>query len=105
MYTDTLREDVKEVNHHGKPRKVDGDDEKDDDLAPVGNIVTVAPADLKHRREDKEVAARKQFYEEIARAQLNKEKIRRCKQFGRRDIPAVVTVFVITYWAFGLSKM
>ena len=55
MYTDTLREEVKEVNHHGKPRKVEADD---DGMAPVEDVVKVSPADLKHRREDNEVAAR-----------------------------------------------
>ena len=105
MYTDTLREDVKEVNHHGKMRKVEGDDDGDDDMAPVENIIKVSPADLKHRREDKEVEARKQYYQQIARAQKNKEKLRRCKKFGRRDIPTFIIIFVTVYWVFGLSNM
>merc|ERR1719320_4754 len=32
VYMDSLREEDRGINHHGKPRKVDGDDEKDDDL-------------------------------------------------------------------------
>ena len=102
MYTDTLREEVKEVNHHGKPRKVEADD---DGMAPVEDVVKVSPADLKHRREDKEVAARREYYQQIAKAQKNKDKLRRCKKFGRRDIPTFIITFVTIYWVFGLSNM
>ena len=105
VYTDTLREEVKEVNHHGKPRKVEADDDGDSGMAPVEDVVKVSPLDLRHRREDKEVEARRQYYQQIEKAQKNKDKLRRCKKFGRRDIPTFIITFVIIYWVFGLSNM
>ena len=102
---DTLRDDDREINHHGKPRNV-GEENKDaSEMAPVENIVKVSPADLKHRREDLELEARKKFYKQIGLVQKNKDKLRRCKRIGRVEIPTFIIIFVTVYWMFGLSNM
>ena len=105
VYTDTLREDPKEINHHGKPRDVEEETKDDSKMAPIENVIKVSPADLKHRREDKEVEARRQYYKEIAKIKKNKEKLLRCKRIGRVYIPIFITLFVTSYWVYGLSNM
>ena len=101
---DTLREDDREINHHGKPRNV-GEENEDSGMPPVENTVKVAPADLRHRREDREVEARKNFYKQIKQAQKNKDRLNRCKRIGRIDIPTVIFIFVLLYWVYGLKSM
>ena len=102
---DTLRDEEREINHHGNKLNV-GDDNKDgSEMTPVGSIVKVSPADLKHRREDLEVEARKKFYEQIGKGQRNKDKLRRCKRIGRVHIPTFIIIFVMVYWVYGLSNM
>ena len=101
---DTLREDDREINHHGKPRNV-GEENEDSGMPPVENTVKVAPADLRHRREDREVEVRKNFYKQIKQAQKNKDRLNRCKRIGRIDIPTVIFIFVLLYWVYGLRSM
>ena len=102
---DTLREEDREINHHGKPRDV-GDKDKDEaELTPVENVVKVSPANLRHRNEAKEVDARRNFYNQIKQAQRNKDKLKRCKRIGRVDIPIVIFVFVLSYWVYGITSM
>ena len=102
---DTLRGEEREINHHGKKLNV-GDENKDEsEMTPVESIVRVSPADLKHRREDLEVEARKKFYEQIGRDQRNKDKLARCKRIGRVHIPIFIIAFVTVYWVFGLISM
>ena len=99
-----MREDPKEVNHHGKPREVGDEKDEDATMAPIGKIIKVSPADLRHRREDKEVEARRQYYKELAMVQKNKEKLIRFKKIGRVDIPVFIVLFVTIYWTYGLSN-
>ena len=105
VYTDTLREDPKEINHHGKPRDVEEETRDDSKMATIENVIKVSPADLKHRREDKEVEARRQYYKEIAKIKKNKEKLLRCKGIGHVYIPIFITFLVTIYWVYGLSNM
>ena len=100
-----MREDPKEINHHGKPRDLEKDITEASKMAGIDNIIHVSPADLKHRREDKEVDARRQYYKEIARFQKNQEKLKRCKRLGHSDIPLFIIVFTTIYWVYGLSNM
>ena len=104
VYIDTLREDPKEINHHGKPREIDGEKE-DSEITAIENIIKVSPADLRHRREEKEVEARRKYYKQISESKRNKVKLERCKRLGRVDIPIFITPFVIIYWVYGLSNM
>ena len=102
---DTLRGEDREINHHGVPRNIG--EEKGDitEVTPVEKVNKVASADLRHRREDLEVAARKQFYENISKQNKNKERLVKCKKIGRVYIPTFIISFVIIYWVFGLSQM
>ena len=102
---DTLREDDREINHHGKPRDVGEDNKEDSAMTPVENTVKVAPADLRHRREDREVEARKNFYKQIKQAKKNKDRLIRCKRIGRIEIPTIIFIFVLLYWFYGLRNM
>ena len=95
---DTLRGEGREINHHGK--KIDVSE-----VTPVETINKVSPGDLRHRREDLEVAARKQFYENIKETSTNKQKLAKCKRIGRVHIPGVISTFVIVFWVYGLSNM
>ena len=102
---DTLRGDDREINHHGVMRSVGEEDEKTTEVTPVEKINKVSAMDLRHRREDLEVAARKEFYKKLREGEKNKEKLIKCKKIGRVYIPTVITIFVVIYWGFGLSQM
>ena len=102
---DTLREEEREINHHGKPRNV-GDEENDkSEITPVETVTKVTPANLRHRNEGLEVEARKNFYNQIRQAQKNKDLLKRCKRIGKVDIPIFIFTFVLVYWGYGLRSM
>ena len=102
---DTLRTDDREINHHGVPIVVGDDNDGITLVTPVEEVIKVPSANLRHRREDLEVKARKQFYENISKEATNKEKLAMCKRIGRVYIPAIILLFVTIYWVFGLSQM
>ena len=94
---DSLREEDRSINHHGTTLST----------GEGSNAIQVRPAesDLVARREDVEVDARKRLYEQIEKANRNKNKLARCKKVGHVYIPAVVLVFAFVYWGYGLSQM
>ena len=102
---DTLRTDDREINHHGVPIVVGDDNDGITLVTPVEEVIKVPSANLRHRREDLEVKARKQFYENISKESTNKEKLAMCKRIGRVYIPVIILLFVTIYWVFGLSQM
>ena len=102
---DTLRGDDREINHHGVPRNVGEEEGPITEVTPVEKVNKVASADLRHRREDLEVAARKQYYENISHHNQNKKRLAKCKKIGRTFIPIIISSFVLIYWVFGLSQM
>ena len=103
---DTLKDDEeREINHHGKPMAVGEESNDDPYLPPVENIVKVSGAELRHRREDRQVAAQKDFYNQIRQAQRNKDRLRRCKRIGKVEIPTIIIIFVLIYWVYGLRNM
>ena len=102
---DTLRE-TEEINHHGKPRDVGGSDKDESGLTPVEVTSNkVLQKDLRHRREDLEVDARREFYKQIAESKRNNKRLSQFKRVGRVHIPTFLVAFVAVYWAYGLSMM
>ena len=102
---DTLRGEDREVNHHGVMRDVGGNKKDVAEVTPVETINKVSPGDLRHRREDLEVEARKQYYQNIKKSSNNKQKLAKYKRIGRVHIPGVISAFVIVFWVYGLSNM
>ena len=97
---DTLRgDDDREVNHHGTVRTVA---EKADGIDPV---VPLTGSNLRHRDEQKEVNARKEFYKHIKRKEMNKKTMKFCKKLGKKIIPTVCILFTIICWSYGLSQL
>ena len=102
---DTLREEDREINHHGVRRDVGGDKNGVSEVTPVETIHKISPGDLRHRREDVEVKARKEYYKMIKNSTNKKEMLAKCKRIGRFHIPVVIITFVTTFWIYGLSNM
>ena len=94
---DTLREEDRSINHHGKTMSTGGST----------NAIQVRPlnTELVDRREDVELEARKRLYKQIAESNQNKAKLATCKRVGHVYIPAVVMVFAAVYWGYGLAQM
>ena len=102
---DTLREEDREINHHGVMRDVGGDQNGVTEVTPVETINKISPGDLRHRREDLEVKARKEYYKMIKESSNKKEMLQKCKRIGRVHIPVVIFIFVMLFWIYGLSNM
>ena len=97
---DTLRGDEDhEVKHHGTVRTVA---EKADGHDPV---VPFAGSNLRHRDEQKEVNARKEYYKHIKQKQMNKKTMKFCKKLGKKIIPTDCILFTIICWSYGLSQL
>ena len=99
---DTLRSEDREINHHGVKREV-GEDKSAKEGLP--SVEIVSPSDLRHRREDKEVEARKKYYDGIKNSLKKKERLAKCKKIGRVYIPIFIITFVCIFWGYGLSQI
>ena len=102
---DTLRGDDRQINHHGVMRDVGGDEKGVTEVTPVEPVNNISPGDLRHRREDLEVKARKQYYEILKKSSNNKKMLARCKRIRIFHIPGVINTLVIICWTYGLSNM
>ena len=102
---DSLRDDEeREINHHGE--KINAVERSDEMIfETLRSTPDVSPNDLKHRREDVEVKARKAFYAQMEKTENNKKKILACKKIGRFYIPLIVLCFTLCFWIFGLSQI
>ena len=122
-WMDSHRTERREVNHHGEARTVGDEDQlhngkedkdgrgsllKDKRLegwTKLGDVVHVAPAqdsrksDLISRHEDVQVNALKKHYQE---AEVRENSIKFGELVGRKVIPALVILFMILYWGYGL---
>ena len=94
---DQLKEDDREINHHGTKISV-GE-------ASTTELVRPAHSALVSRREDVEVEAKRKLYEQIKQSNKNKKALATCKRIGRVYIPAVALTFSGVYWGYGLSQM
>ena len=96
---DVLRgEEDREVNHHGTTRTVGG--------GTGGNVVLpFSGSELRHRDEQKELKARKEYYKQIKQKEKNKSTLNFCKKIGKQIIPTVCILFAVFYWSYGLSQL
>ena len=94
---DQLKEDDREINHHGTKISV-GEASNNEHVRPAHSA-------LVSRREDVEVEAKRQLYEQINQSNKNKKALAECKRIGRVYIPAVALTFSGVYWGYGLSQM
>ena len=119
-YKDALREEEREVNHHGRVRKLGNDDSEENDAnenAEAGNSINnwvgeqtedndqkmkQLKLDLISRKEDVQVNALRDYYSAFVTP--NQRKLKRADYIGFTLIPRVVLSFVACYWAIGLMK-
>ncbi|XP_023340726.1 gamma-aminobutyric acid receptor subunit beta isoform X2 [Eurytemora carolleeae] len=99
-YIDLLREEEgeeREINHHGKPRKV----------APSVSTLKVGEGQagwmnkLVSRDEQVQQNALKEYYK--GQKNVNKGKLAIAKSISLRWNPAIIVVFILFYWSFGLT--
>ena len=119
-YKDALREEEREVNHHGRVRKLGNDDSEENDTKEnadtVKNInnwvgeqaedndqkMKQLKLDLISRKEDVQVNALRDYYSAFVTP--NQRKLKRADFIGFTLIPSVALSFVVCYWAIGLMK-
>lgn len=102
-YIDTLRDDSqREINHHGEPRKVEGEEQGN------ATIFQVAPAQIDKSKllsineEVQRDELRKLYSKDLGRKK--KAKIRQLKNVSLKVNPLVCITFVVVYWAVGLNQ-
>ena len=122
-YIDRLRNDEdREVNHHGKTIKPEGNEDMDGEEDKIDmevsnisqKITQVVPADsptminldLVSRNEKTQVRALKRLYSQLEvdiRRTKNETKLKRCMRFAIVYNPIACLIFVSVYWILGLK--
>merc|ERR1712228_704912 len=94
-YKDCLREEEREVNHHGRVRKIGDEDEdyEENEVEIMKNnwMGNTGQLDLISRREDVQVAALKEHYRNLA---ANEKKLERADYVGFTVIPTIAGCFI-----------
>ena len=109
-YMDSLREDEdREINHHGTPLEVSTDSgkaakEENELFHKKGAILMPEPemptlSKMVAKNEKEQMKARKQFYD---KAKVNKSHLNTCENIAKKGIPALIIIFSIIYWTYGL---
>ena len=107
-YIDYLRDDSdREINHHGMPVEIGENKDNITMVQPVNKFAEGGERRLEliSRREDVQINALRQMYEERQNnnSEKNARKLRRAKKFVNVVVPTLVISFVCLYWIVGMQ--
>ena len=95
-------EEEREINHHGKSRKVKNDEDDDGlvNVSPVGafdkNLVSV--------HEQVQDKALKNYYAKVKLTKEKKKTLDRCIFFQKQIKVWIIIIFITIYWISGLNN-